>query len=444
MQARSAPPTAGSSLYKANIGRERAKRVAEAVSQPELEKLAESDVYWDRIVSIEPDGTEEVFDLTVDGLHNFVADDIVVHNSIEQDADIVSFIYRDEYYNNESERRGEADLMIAKHRNGPIGTVPLAFQSQFPKFVNLARSTATSRTRSRGRLSDGEEVPRARTAGRPARGAAREPSAGGIRWRRCCPTAGAVGVPTGDARSRLGRAARWASATAPGGSSAPTRRAALRVPAAADRAGPLERAEGVAAEALPRRLLRSSTRLRHGPPAGPQRDRRRRAPLLRDDRRAAGRRARALADGRSRNRQDDAGDAGLEGGDRRRRGPSRSTRPRHCSPGSARPSTPRRRGRLLAFFDRLVSVDLLHLDDLGAERSTDWVLEQLYAIVDRRYNDERSIVFTTNLEEPELTEQVGTRTVSRLVEMCDGNPLPLFGEDRRVEMAPGAGPPQPS
>ena len=98
----------------------------------------------------------------------------------------------------------------------------------------------------------------------------------------------------------------------------------------------------------------------------------------------------------------------------------------------------------LAFFDRLVSVDLLHLDDLGAERSTDWVLEQLYAIVDRRYNDQRSIVFTTNLEEPELTEQVGARTVSRLVEMCDGNPLPLFGEDRRVEMAPGASPPQPS
>jgi DNA replication protein DnaC len=98
----------------------------------------------------------------------------------------------------------------------------------------------------------------------------------------------------------------------------------------------------------------------------------------------------------------------------------------------------------LAFFDRLVSVDLLHIDDLGAERSTDWVLEQLYAIVDRRYNDERSIAFTTNLEEPELTEQVGARTVSRLIEMCDGNPLPLFGQDRRVEMAPGAGPPQPS
>lgn len=103
-----------------------------------------SDVYWDPIVAIEADGVEEVFDLTVEGLHNFVADDIVVHNSIEQDADIVSFIYRDEYYNQESERPGEADLIIAKHRNGPIGTVPLAFQEQFPKFANLASSAQYS------------------------------------------------------------------------------------------------------------------------------------------------------------------------------------------------------------------------------------------------------------------------------------------------------------
>ena len=63
--------------------------------------------------------------------------------SIEQDADIVSFIYRDEYYHRRSPSdRGEADLIIAKHRNGPIGTVPLAFQDQFPKFVNLASSAA--------------------------------------------------------------------------------------------------------------------------------------------------------------------------------------------------------------------------------------------------------------------------------------------------------------
>jgi replicative DNA helicase len=133
----------GSTIYRANLGRERAARVAEAVESPVLASLAESDVYWDPVVAIELDGIEEVFDLTVEGLHNFVADDVVVHNSIEQDADIVSFIYRDEYYNKEeSKRPGEADLIIAKHRNGPIGTVALAFQEQFPKFVNLASSQA--------------------------------------------------------------------------------------------------------------------------------------------------------------------------------------------------------------------------------------------------------------------------------------------------------------
>lgn len=139
MQAAIGTSYGGSTLYKAAMSRERAHRVAAAVKSPELGRLADGDLYWDPIASIEPDGVEEVYDLTVEDHHNFVADDIVVHNSIEQDADIVSFIYRDEYYNPEdTERPGEADLVIAKHRNGPIGTVPLAFQSQFPKFVNLA------------------------------------------------------------------------------------------------------------------------------------------------------------------------------------------------------------------------------------------------------------------------------------------------------------------
>ena len=84
----------------------------------------------------------------------------------------------------------------------------------------------------------------------------------------------------------------------------------------------------------------------------------------------------------------------------------------------------------LEFFDRLTSVDLLHLDDLGAEKSSDWVLEQLYAIVNERYESERSIVVTTNLGQPELEEQIGPRTVSRLVEICS-HPLPLFGDDQR-------------
>jgi DNA replication protein DnaC len=88
----------------------------------------------------------------------------------------------------------------------------------------------------------------------------------------------------------------------------------------------------------------------------------------------------------------------------------------------------------LDFFERLTSVDLLHIDDLGAEKRSDWVLEQLYAIVDERYESQRSIVVTTNLDQAELETQIGPRTVSRLLEIC-GDPLPLFGEDLRYRVA---------
>jgi replicative DNA helicase len=133
-------------LYKSNISRERAARTAVAVDSEELALLADSDVYWDRVVSIEPDGVEEVYDLTVEGLHNFVAEDVIVHNSIEQDADVVMFIYRDEYYNRESERLGEADVIVAKHRNGPIGEVALTFLPKYPKFANLYRDRGAEPT----------------------------------------------------------------------------------------------------------------------------------------------------------------------------------------------------------------------------------------------------------------------------------------------------------
>lgn len=86
-------------------------------------------------------------------------------------------------------------------------------------------------------------------------------------------------------------------------------------------------------------------------------------------------------------------------------------------------------------LDRLTAVDLLHIDDVGAERTTDWVLEELYSIVNARYEDERSMVITTNIREPELLcEQITERTVSRLTEMCDQ--VPLDGEDRRTEFSP--------
>jgi DNA replication protein DnaC len=89
-------------------------------------------------------------------------------------------------------------------------------------------------------------------------------------------------------------------------------------------------------------------------------------------------------------------------------------------------------GGMLDFMDRLTAVDLLHLDDLGAENQTDWVLEQLYSIVNARYEAERAIVATTNLMPDELSERLGARTVSRLVEIC-GDPITLAGQDKRLE-----------
>jgi DNA replication protein DnaC len=86
----------------------------------------------------------------------------------------------------------------------------------------------------------------------------------------------------------------------------------------------------------------------------------------------------------------------------------------------------------LNLLDRLAAVDLLHIDDVGAERKTDWVLEELYSLVNMRYEDERSIVITTNiLERAALCEQITERTVSRLTEMCDE--IPLHGDDHRMD-----------
>jgi DNA replication protein DnaC len=81
-------------------------------------------------------------------------------------------------------------------------------------------------------------------------------------------------------------------------------------------------------------------------------------------------------------------------------------------------------------IDRLCSVDLLHIDDVGAEQSSPWVLEQLYTIVNTRYEDGRALLLTTNLDDDALRGQIGERTVSRIHEVC-GMPLGLFGEDHR-------------
>jgi replicative DNA helicase len=131
----------GTGLYKQNVSRERAAKLASAVKSDTIAHLAQSDVYWDEIISIEPDGETEVYDLTVEGLHNFVANDIVCHNSIEQDADIVMFIYREELYEPDTDKKGIAEIHISKHRNGPVGVVPMRFDPGTTRFHDLTYRT---------------------------------------------------------------------------------------------------------------------------------------------------------------------------------------------------------------------------------------------------------------------------------------------------------------
>ncbi len=130
----------GTSLYKSDISRDKAKQLAKVLESGEMAKLSDSDIYWDKILKIDFNTEELVYDLTVANLENFTANGIYVHNSIEQDADLVINLYRDEYYNPDTPDRGIAEIIIAKHRNGPTGTVKLLFEPQFTKFKNLTSS----------------------------------------------------------------------------------------------------------------------------------------------------------------------------------------------------------------------------------------------------------------------------------------------------------------
>jgi len=105
-----------------------------------LEQAAESAISWDRVVAIEADGNEEVFDLTVPGPASWLADGIVSHNSgaIEQDADMILLIYREEVYDKNTTKRGIAQIDLAKHRNGETGMFMLTFQGAYSRFTNYA------------------------------------------------------------------------------------------------------------------------------------------------------------------------------------------------------------------------------------------------------------------------------------------------------------------
>jgi replicative DNA helicase len=113
-------------------------RVATILGDADLELVATNDVFWDEIAAVESIGEQPVYDATVPGTHNFVANGISLHNSIEQDSDMVILLHREDAYERESPRAGEADLIVAKHRNGPTATVTVAFQGHYSRFVDMA------------------------------------------------------------------------------------------------------------------------------------------------------------------------------------------------------------------------------------------------------------------------------------------------------------------
>jgi replicative DNA helicase len=119
------------------------RRIGELVDDQHLIDLATSDVFWDEITEITPLGEQPTFDATVEGTHNFVANGIVAHNSIEQDADVVMFVYRHEYYHPEDQdKKGIAEIIVAKHRAGSTGPVEMTFQPEFTRFANLGRDVS--------------------------------------------------------------------------------------------------------------------------------------------------------------------------------------------------------------------------------------------------------------------------------------------------------------
>lgn len=132
----------GTTLFKSGLSRERLRRVSRALEDENLYHLSGSDILWDEITEIRELGVEDVYDMTVPEVHNFVANDFIVHNSIEQDSDVVIFIHRPEVYKKEPspEEQGVAEIIIAKQRNGPTGTVKLSFIKELTRFENLNES----------------------------------------------------------------------------------------------------------------------------------------------------------------------------------------------------------------------------------------------------------------------------------------------------------------
>lgn len=128
----------GGALHLQGLSRARVARLAAALDDQWLHDLATSDVLWDRVVAIEARGAQHVFDATVEATHNFLANGIVAHNSLEQDADVVMFIYREDQYNAGTEHKGMAEIIVGKHRGGPVGVARLVFRERYTMFADMA------------------------------------------------------------------------------------------------------------------------------------------------------------------------------------------------------------------------------------------------------------------------------------------------------------------
>ncbi|MFC5996082.1 replicative DNA helicase [Pseudonocardia hispaniensis] len=128
----------GSTRWRYAPSRARLARAAAVLHDSGLEMLATNDVFWDEIVDITSLGEQPVYDATVPGTHNFIANGVAAHNSIEQDADMVVLLHRPDAFERDDPRAGEADLILAKHRNGPTNTITVAHQLHYSRFADLA------------------------------------------------------------------------------------------------------------------------------------------------------------------------------------------------------------------------------------------------------------------------------------------------------------------
>nr|YP_010444350.1 DNA replication helicase [Fibrocapsa japonica]UTE95236.1 DNA replication helicase [Fibrocapsa japonica] len=94
-------------------------------------------IFWEKIALIEYVGLRRVYDITVPRNKNFLSNGVILHNSIEQDADIVLMLYRENYYERKNLQKDKTEIIISKHRNGPTGSIDLLFKSKYTNFINV-------------------------------------------------------------------------------------------------------------------------------------------------------------------------------------------------------------------------------------------------------------------------------------------------------------------